>query len=322
MPFGDHLEELRACLIRSLLGIGGGTIVSFLFAKYILTLIFKPLIVVLHAHGERAELLAMSPAAPFFLYLKVGFLSGLILSAPWVFHQLWSFVATGLYRREQRFVKRMIPASTGLFAAGVAFMYVLVLPIVLNFFVVFNQGFDLPGLTPGGIQRLLLGLPDQNPAPITDPAADLRIPIVNDPPGDPANGDIWYDQRARTLDVQTPTGTMSMPLRPADRHQAISTQYGIQEYVSFVLTLMLGFGIAFQLPIVVVFLATTGLVSPDRMAGARRYIVFGIVVAAAVLTPPDVISQILLAIPMYALFEGGLFFARRMTAPTRSAAQA
>lgn len=320
MPFGDHLEELRSCVIRALLGVGAGTLIAFLFAKHILTLIFEPLVVVLHAHGERAELLAMSPGAPFFLYMKVGFLTGVILSAPWVLYQMWTFVASGLYPLERRFVKRLIPASTGLFAVGVGFLFVLVLPIVLNFFVVFNQGFDLPGLAPGGIQQLLLGLSEeQSGAGASSAAAELRVPVLDERPTNPSIGAVWYDQRSRTLEVETANGTMSLAMRPASRHQAISAQYGLQEYVSFVLMLMLAFGIAFQLPIVVVFLATTGLVSPDRMAGARRYIVFGIVVAAAVLTPPDIISQFMLAVPMYALFEGGLFFARRMGGGSRAA---
>ncbi|MCH7703336.1 MAG: twin-arginine translocase subunit TatC, partial [Planctomycetes bacterium] len=84
----------------------------------------------------------------------------------------------------------------------------------------------------------------------------------------------------------------------------------IKDYMSFVLSLMLAFGIAFEVPIVVVFLAITGMVPAETMAGARRYVIFAIVIAAMFLTPPDVISQILLAVPMMALFEGGLMMAR------------
>ena len=74
--------------------------------------------------------------------------------------------------------------------------------------------------------------------------------------------------------------------------------------------LALGFGVAFQMPIVVYFLARTKIVPLAVMAKGRRYVLLGIVVAAAIMTPPDVISQLLLAGPMYALFEVGLLAAR------------
>ena len=70
------------------------------------------------------------------------------------------------------------------------------------------------------------------------------------------------------------------------------------------------FGLAFETPVLVVFLSLVGLVPAASMAGARRFIIFGIVVVAAVLTPPDVLSMILLSLPMIGLFEAGLIAAR------------
>ena len=72
----------------------------------------------------------------------------------------------------------------------------------------------------------------------------------------------------------------------------------------------LAFGIAFETPIVVYFLGMSGIVSTVAMGKARRYVLLGMVVAVAILTPPDVISQLLLAGPMYLLFEIGLILAR------------
>ena len=74
--------------------------------------------------------------------------------------------------------------------------------------------------------------------------------------------------------------------------------------------LALAFGIAFETPIIVYFLAMSGIVNTAEMGKARRYVLFGMVVAAAIMTPPDVISQLLLAGPMYLLFEIGLILAR------------
>ena len=101
-------------------------------------------------------------------------------------------------------------------------------------------------------------------------------------------------------------------MRSTQNVSAITTQYSIDFYVSFILRLSLAFGIAFQLPIVVIFLALSGLVPVHAMAKARGYVILGIVTGAAILTPPDVVSQIMLAIPMVILYETGLIIARVM----------
>lgn len=309
MSFGEHLEELRSCLLRALVGLGICTLLSLIFAKKILAIIIKPALIVLQAHGERPELLALSPAGPFILYLKVGFFGGILVSTPWILYQVWTFVSAGLYHRERAFVKRFLPISMALFAVGVAFMFFIVLPIVMNFFVTFSQGFDLPDLQPNRFEKLLLGQSELQPAP-ADVPLDMQIPIVDADPVDPGMGTIWINNIRRSLNVQTPNGVYTVPLRLASRARSVSSQYGIQDFVSMVFALALGFGLAFELPIAVVFLAAMGLVSCATMAKSRHYILFAIVIVAAVLTPPDVISQILLAVPMYVLFEAGLLVAR------------
>ncbi len=309
MSFGDHLEELRACLIRALVGLGIATLISLVFAKGILGFIITPALVVLHAHGERPELLALSPAGPFLLYLKVGFLSGAIISTPWIVLQIWSFVSTGLYERERRFARPFMWISFLLFACGVSFMFYIVLPIVMNFFVTFSQGFELPDLELSWFQQVLLGQEEREPIAGTVPT-DFHVPVVDVDPTNPDNGTIWVNSKDRSLYVQTPDGLLTANLKPATAARSISSQFGIQFFLSFVFSLALGFGLAFELPVVVVFVAITGIVSCASMAKSRKYVLFGIVVAAAVLTPPDVISQLLLAVPMYALFEAGLLVAR------------
>jgi sec-independent protein translocase protein TatC len=84
----------------------------------------------------------------------------------------------------------------------------------------------------------------------------------------------------------------------------------INSYLDFALMTFLAFGVAFEIPVVVVLLSLTGLVSVEKLAHARGYVVIGIFVAAAVLTPPDPLSQCLMAIPMWLLYEGGLVMAR------------
>lgn len=92
--------------------------------------------------------------------------------------------------------------------------------------------------------------------------------------------------------------------------------YGMDEYLSFCIAFLLPFGLIFELPIVVLVLAKMGLVSPKFLASKRRYALLIIFVIAAVLTPgPDIISQVMMAAPMYILFEISIFLARFVYKP-------
>jgi sec-independent protein translocase protein TatC len=93
----------------------------------------------------------------------------------------------------------------------------------------------------------------------------------------------------------------------------------IDKYLSFVLTMFLAFGLTFETPVIVVVLVRLGIVSLDKLKLARPYIVVGAFVIGAIFTPPDVISQLLLAIPLWLLYEVGLFVARFVTPPQREA---
>lgn len=86
----------------------------------------------------------------------------------------------------------------------------------------------------------------------------------------------------------------------------------ITNYMDFVLAMFLAFGAAFEVPVAVVLLVLTGLVSLEKLRASRGYVLIGVFVVAAVLTPPDAISQCIMAIPMYLLYEGGLLMARLM----------
>jgi len=86
----------------------------------------------------------------------------------------------------------------------------------------------------------------------------------------------------------------------------------INSYLDFVLLLFFAFGVAFEIPIATVLLAVTGLVRPESLAANRGYVLLGIFIIAAVITPPDAISQCIMAIPMYLLYEGGIVAARLM----------
>lgn len=91
--------------------------------------------------------------------------------------------------------------------------------------------------------------------------------------------------------------------------QGVAVMTDIGEYLGFVMTMFLTFGITFEVPVFVVVLARTGIISLSKMKEVRQYVLVGAFVVGAIFTPPDVISQFLLAIPLYLLYELGLFLA-------------
>lgn len=100
--------------------------------------------------------------------------------------------------------------------------------------------------------------------------------------------------------------------------QGVTLMADISGYLDFVMTLFFSFGVAFEVPVAVVLLASSGLVSMEKLQASRGYVLIGIFVIAAFLTPPDAISQCIMAIPMYLLYEGGLLMARVLGRPSRS----
>jgi len=92
--------------------------------------------------------------------------------------------------------------------------------------------------------------------------------------------------------------------------KSITPAPDIEAYFSFVITMFLAFGVTFEIPIVVILLVRMGLVTVEKLRAARPYVIVGAFVVAAVVTPPDVLSQFMLAVPMCVLYEAGLFVAR------------
>ncbi len=234
MSLGDHLEELRMRLIFALVGLVAGSVICLIFCSKIIDIIENPY---LDAMDEQARLQTLAPADGIVSYIKIALISGLILSSPWVFYQIWMFVAAGLYPHERRYVYLAAPFSAALFVIGAVFFLFVVAPFTLKFLVYFN--------------RDVLG---------------------------------------------------------------VSSNFTFTDYISFITMLMLVFGVAFQTPVAIFFLNRTGLVSIKALQNSRKFVLLGVFVIAAMATPPDVISQVTLAIPLYSLFELGIllsWFAER-----------
>ena len=130
----DHLIELRARLLRGVVGL----LVVFLglipFAEDLFTLLAQPLLDQL----KGGQIQATDVAGGFFVPMKLAFFSALVITAPWLLYQAWAFVAPGLYRREKKLALPLLASAVGLFYTGGAFAYFLVLPTVFQFLVSFT----------------------------------------------------------------------------------------------------------------------------------------------------------------------------------------
>ena len=310
MSFGDHLEELRVRIILSIVGVVAATIVCLIFNKHVISFVLRPAFVVMRKYNQEPALQSLSPPDTFLVWIKVALLSGVILSLPWVLYQGWRFVASGLYEHERRYVVRFGAASPVLFISGVAFMFFIVLPVVLNFFASLNQSFPLPGEELTWLEKKLVG---SGEIPQEHAQAEFpSVPLLNDDPQDPQPGTLWFNQATGQLKLAGLDEVYQTRMRAVKQASAVTNQYSIDFYISFILSLSLAFGIAFQLPIVVIFLSASGIVPVATLARARGYVILGITVASALLTPPDVVSQIMLAVPMAILYEAGLIISKML----------
>jgi len=231
--FLTHLVELRSRLLYAVAGWLLLALALIPFGNRLYGMLATPFRSTL---PEGAQMIAIDPASPFFTPLKLSFFVALIIAMPWVLYQMWSFVAPGLYRHEQRLAMPLLVSSTLLFYAGCAFAFFLVLPTVFGF---------MQAVAPEGV------------AVMTD----------------------------------------------------------ISRYLDFVLVIFLAFGITFEVPVATVILVALRWVTIEQLRASRSYVVVAAFVIAAVLTPPDVVSQLMLAIPMCILYEIGIITARIVVKP-------
>lgn len=139
----DHLIELRARLLRAVVGLLVVFLALMPFAAEIYAALAQPLLGALPATGQ---LVAVDPAGGFFVPLKLAFFAALLLAMPWLLYQAWAFVAPGLYHREKRLAMPLLVSAVALFYAGCAFAFFLVLPTVFGFLARFTP--DVVAMTP------------------------------------------------------------------------------------------------------------------------------------------------------------------------------
>ena len=225
-PLIEHLIELRNRILHALVAILIVFLPLFYFANDLYAFISRPLRQFL---PEGATMIATEVASPFLTPFKLSLVLAIFIAIPYILHQIWSFVAPGLYSNERRVALPLLTSSILLFYAGIAFAFYVVFPLVFGFFT---------SVAPEGVT------------------------IMTD----------------------------------------------INRYLDFVLKLFFAFGIAFEIPIATMLLIWTGATDAKSLKRKRPYVIIGCFIVGMLLTPPDVISQILLAVPMWLLFEIGIIF--------------
>lgn len=228
MSFTEHLQELRQRLTRCALALIVGFLACYGFSKQLFDLLMRPLVTVFPP-GSHLIFTALPEA--FFTYIKVALVAGFFLMSPYIFYQLWLFIAPGLYKEERKYLIPIGFFSAIFFVVGASFGYFVVFPFAFKFFMGFTTEF----------------------------------------------------------------------IKPFPK---------LDEYLGFSLKLLFAFGVIFELPLVIFFLARLGLVTSAMLRKARKFAILCCFVISAILTPPDVVSQLLMAGPLMLLYEISIYVAQ------------
>jgi len=139
MTFLEHLEDLRKRLFYSAIAIVGGFIPCWIFSKQLYAVLARPVTQYLPA-GTKLAFTTLT--APFMLYLKTAFMASIFFTSPFIFLQVWYFVAPGLYQKEKKYVVPFVLMTTGFFALGACFGYFVVFPFACRFFLSMGKDFQ------------------------------------------------------------------------------------------------------------------------------------------------------------------------------------
>jgi sec-independent protein translocase protein TatC len=139
MTFLEHLEDLRKRLFYSFVALFIGFVPGWIFAKDVYKILARPVTQYL---PEGTKLAFTGLTAPFMLYMKVAFLASLFVMSPFVFLQIWYFIAPGLYRKEKRYAVPFVLMTTFFFSLGALFGYFIVFPWACRFFLTLGSDFQ------------------------------------------------------------------------------------------------------------------------------------------------------------------------------------
>lgn len=265
-PLIEHLAELRTRLIRSVLAFLVGIILAFVVAEPILQFLLGPIEATLRQMGDSAPTLQYtSPQEYLFTLFRISMVFGFALAFPVIGHQMWRFVAPGLYRSEKGAFLPFLIASPFMFLLGAAFAHFIVTPLAMQFFLGFADVSSIftSLIAPGGAD-----LPAE--AVVVVPETEDGIQIT------------FFGKVNESLDIS--------------------------------LKFIMAFGLCFQLPVLLTLMGKAGLVSAEGLGNVRKYAMVGILVLAALVTPPDVVTQLILFTVVYGLYELSIQLVKRVEA--------
>ncbi len=292
MSFGDHLDELRKRVFLAVVVPVPLMLLLFAFASHIRMFLCAPLLEAMRANNLPAQLTVLSPIETMTSDLKISLIGALVVSAPWVIWQFWKFVSPGLYQHEQRFVRLLLPGSGVLALVGLALLYWVMLPLMLTVLVSFS-------VAPSTLR-------DVPTAAATAPT-NAALQIVESDPISVRVGESWINSTTRELRIVIPVAGDPTQLEIAsvalDHPGPLVSAFRLSEYLDFVLLFAMCFALAFQIPIALLLLSWIGVVNPSMLRKNRKYALFGVVIIAAAVAPGDALSLLVVAVPLYLLFE-------------------
>lgn len=299
MTLGEHLEELRKRIIYALLGFIVVGAVCAIWGQKVIQFFCQPLVNVLVEQRISPQLYFTAAGDPFTVYMKITVIAAAVIAGPWIIWQLWLFVAAGLYPRERRAIWSFAPLSIALLVAGVAFCYMVVLPISLRFFITFSGGIDLE------LPRHVTSLPTTAPAVMT-------FPVYEGDPASPVPYQYWFDSLQQRLKLAVPddVGNLHTMVIQYGPQSLVSPLITLPDYIDMVLLWLLIFGLAFQLPLATMALIKIGLFSPADLSNMRKYVYVGVTILCSIIMPDVFSGTLLLMIPLCLLYELGILLGR------------
>ncbi|MEO1638932.1 MAG: twin-arginine translocase subunit TatC [Pseudomonadota bacterium] len=264
-PLLEHLAELRQRLIYSVMAFLVGMILCFSVGGMLLDFLLQPIEATMRRLGNPNPVMQYTaPQEYFFTLIRISVVGGLTIAFPIIAYQMWRFVAPGLYRNEKDAFLPFIIASPLLFLLGAAFAHYIVVPLAMAFFLGFA---DLPSYL-----------------------SAIMANAVTPPPG--------------TELLPSADGGLALPpVIPDDQGIDIVFNGKVNETLDITLKMIVAFGVCFQLPVLLTLMGSAGLASSRGLRGTRKYAVVGILVVAALVTPPDVTTQLILFVVVYGLYE-------------------
>ncbi|MBR9819439.1 MAG: twin-arginine translocase subunit TatC [Rhodobacteraceae bacterium] len=256
-PLIEHLAELRTRLIRCVLAFTVAMVACFSVGGPLLDFLLIPIEHTMRSLGNPNPVMQYTaPQEYFFTLVRISMVCGLVVSFPVIAHQLWRFVAPGLYKNEQSAFLPFLIASPVLFLLGAAFAHFVVVPMAMAFFLGFA---DVPSLV----------------AAIAQGADSVGEAVES------SGIDIVFNGK-------------------------------VNESLDITLKMIVAFGLCFQLPVLLTLMGKAGLVSAAGLKDVRKYAIVGILVLAALVTPPDVVTQVVLFTVVYGLYEISIWLVLRV----------